>query len=1367
MQHVKPSVKGDPLCPLGFHPQVRWPTRCKRCFRDYKDHSNRNKDNGKTSLRKDDTTLSTPALNNEATNESGLKNISSDSMTSNDQNYNKLDKGFGPGRNASSWTSTPDLTSLSDGVTHQIGKLKNDEQTVPEYTVRRRQNLSRTDSMEVSSPRNSYNGDIDQNTPTKYIPDDKNVDNDDDDTISLADSDTTTDTYATILNEEDLHDQVINLKAELKLMKEKCDKAEREKSDILLRRLASLDTTPTSRTTASELLKHQQKVNDLKSTCESLTDEKRTLTQRVRELEVELDKNKNNNKKSDDVKLVHSKLIAAETKIEELTEENNDLNKEIRNMEQEMRDNFREEIDNEFIMLRREFDQVSKNCRILAFKLKKAERRMEEMENEKVENDKKAKEFLQLIERLQNDLEKSKSNVSQVDQKKRPMLGMIPKSASGERVSRESLTRGDSQEDPVQLQRDLQDSIEREADMREQLRFSEEEAKSLRNKVSRLEEDNESMVMQLKKMATKSNYRSTNITDRDEGISDVEDATELKLLLELSEQEITVLKRKIEEFEVEKEHLKAKVVDYQTKLASKSSNKPIVKTVQSKTKEVKADFDKQTKAVKQLEAKKIDLESQLKSERQQIENLKLAHKKELLSKDECIKKLQEKSSFEENKKIIDIQNEFEKKIKMMEHELLTERKNYKDISNKYEVLQKEQIDMKSKLTAEKEKLQSLLENKKKDTLKVELELRTLKDKHNSSVDTWNKEKIEMQKKIKDLEMAHSNDAWIKEKENMKRNLDEYLKDIKTLNNKCSQYADQIEKLKKDNENLQRNLDDFEKVVKVQHSRSMETEILEKNLKDIKIKLYNEEQARKTEVAALKVRYDNRMSVLSEELKNSQFQTLRFKRERDSYKQMSETADSMPKKGLTTFQSNDTQREEIQGLQQQISCLEEQLSEARLECSRLKTELVSEKSSWEITKSEMTSSINKLEEERLLNSGRSKLTGLKARMELAWQKEREEQQRLLQETSTLARDLRQTLYEVERERDKDRLESKRRIDQLTKNMEVDQQENRKKTSEMQCDLMDLRDAHAKLRTINEKLRKEKDKIELECNSLRLCNVRMRTDPQLEIKINNLSQLVKSLTMMFNENIESSNKSVSSSLSAPTPPARRKASISRESSPDFNSNQTLNNNNNNNYEQIKQILYKVNELTKELVTNTNQQDVRSKRAVFGVRSSSTENDFHDKPPIRGSLYRKSLSLEQNFGNTDQDIWKRDERSQSRNRLIKQPNSFDSQQSNSSSKSDIVSGEKSKKKGLFGKLKKLTKSSKSFDNDNDLSFKSSTSIHNADVSSSKETKGKLTDMFKPSTLPNLKKRSMSPSIFRRSESSRTSPSPSVKSDEYEEIS
>lgn len=40
----------------------------------------------------------------------------------------------------------------------------------------------------------------------KSTPDEKNINNDDDDdTISLADSDTTTDTYATVINEEDLH----------------------------------------------------------------------------------------------------------------------------------------------------------------------------------------------------------------------------------------------------------------------------------------------------------------------------------------------------------------------------------------------------------------------------------------------------------------------------------------------------------------------------------------------------------------------------------------------------------------------------------------------------------------------------------------------------------------------------------------------------------------------------------------------------------------------------------------------------------------------------------------------------------------------------------------------------------------------------------------------------------------------------------------------------------------------------------------------------------------------------------------------------------------------------------------------------------
>ncbi|XP_050432540.1 myosin-6 isoform X2 [Adelges cooleyi] len=1349
MQHVKPSIKGDPLCPLGFHPQVRWPTRCKRCYRDYKDHSNRNKDNGKPSLRKDDvTTVSTPILTNDEPSLKKSPDLSNNSI----QQQFKTDKSCGPSSKTSSWVSSPDLTKLSVTVTSQIDY---DNNTNTDYKVKKRINLSRSDSIDRTSPRNSYNGDIAHYTPNKHLTSHKfPADNRDDDAISLADSDTTTDTFATIVNDEDLHDELLSLKTELKTMKEKCEKAEREKSDILLRRLASLDTTPTSRTTATELLKHQQKVNELKVTCENLSDEKRSLTQRVCQLENVLEKYKNNKIETPDVQMVRSKLLAAETKIEELIEENNDLNKELANVEQEIRDNYREEQDNEFIMLRREYDQVSKNCRILAFKLKKAERRMEELENEKTENEKKNKE---LIEKLQNDLEKMKCNTPQVEQKKRPMLGTIAKSASGERMSRESLTRGDSQEDPVQLQRDLHDSIEREADMREQLRFSEEEAKLLRKKVGRLEEDNESMVLQLKKMATKTKYRPSNITERDEGISDVEDATELKLLLELSEQEIIVLKRKLEGTEIEKDKLKAKVVEYQMKTSTKVINKPTPKTTQSKTKDIKADIDKQTKPIKQMEAKISELESQLKNERQQIENMKSLHTKEITDKEQYIIQLREKSLNEGNKKIIDIQNEYDKKIKKLENELTTESKNYKDLLSKHGVLQKELMDVKSKWVAEKDKLRSQMEIKKKDITRIELELKKLNDTFTSSKDSWNIEKINLQHKIKEMELSHSTDEWKKEKEIMKRHLEENVKEINALNKQCSHYTEQIEKLRKENENLRRNLDDFEKVVQVQHHMSKETELLENNLKEMKLKLYREEQARKIEISALKVRYDNRIAVLSEEIKNSQFQTLRFKRERDSFKQM---LDSAPKKETNQDNKNINHDEDLQMLQQQVSCLEEQLSESRLECSRMKTELVSEKSSWEITKSEMTSRINQLEEERLLNSGRTKLQGLKAKMELAWQKEREDQQRLLQETSTLARDLRQTLYEVERERDKERLETKRRIDHITQSMDTDQQENRKKVNELQCDLMDLRDAHAKLRTFNEKLRKEKDKIEQECESLKLCNIRLRSDPQMEVKINSLSQLIKNLMATLNDNTDVLNKS--STLKTPTPPIRKKNSMSRESSPDITTNHLTN----YNTEKITILLTKVNDLIKDIAYTTVQKDAKSKRSVFSVRSASSENDPHEKPPIRGSLYRKSLSLEQNFGNTEQDIWKQEEINQPKKKITKQSNSFESQQSHSSSKSDIVSGEKPKKKGLLGKLKKLTKSSKSFDQDSDSSVKSNSSVHSIDITTGKETKGKLTDIFKPSTLPNLKKRAMSPSIFRRSEHLRSSPAPSAQSDEYEEM-
>jgi len=59
-------------------------------------------------------------------------------------------------------------------------------------------------------------------------------------------------------------------------------------------------------------------------------------------------------------------------------------------------------------------------------------------------------------------------------------------------------TQGCSQElDVAQLMRDLSDSLERENDLKEQLRFSEEESKVMRKKLSDIEDENESLAMQV------------------------------------------------------------------------------------------------------------------------------------------------------------------------------------------------------------------------------------------------------------------------------------------------------------------------------------------------------------------------------------------------------------------------------------------------------------------------------------------------------------------------------------------------------------------------------------------------------------------------------------------------------------------------------------------------------------------------------------------------------------------------------------------------------------------------------------------------------------------------------------------------------
>lgn len=58
--------------------------------------------------------------------------------------------------------------------------------------------------------------------------------------------------------------------------------------------------------------------------------------------------------------------------------------------------------------------------------------------------------------------------------------------------------------------------------------------------------------------------------EKDEGISDIEDPAELKIQLELNEQETAVLRRKVEDLERERDAAKRKNKELQDKLSAKT-----------------------------------------------------------------------------------------------------------------------------------------------------------------------------------------------------------------------------------------------------------------------------------------------------------------------------------------------------------------------------------------------------------------------------------------------------------------------------------------------------------------------------------------------------------------------------------------------------------------------------------------------------------------------------------------------------------------------------------------------------------------------------------------------------------------------------
>ncbi|KAJ4435370.1 hypothetical protein ANN_17984, partial [Periplaneta americana] len=826
------------------------------------------------------------------------------------------------------------------------------------------------------------------------------------------------------------------------------------------------------------------------------------------------------------------------------------------------------------------------------------------------------------------------------------------------------------------------------------------------------------------------------------------------------------------------------------------------KTAEEKLKKSEAE-SKKTKT--DQETKISELEVNLQAEKKKCERMKVSQDKELKNREQELSSLRTKlrsleSSGANGKKIAEIKEEYQSRINKLEEALTGERQEYEDLTAKYEILEEEHVVTKAQLVMDREKIEAQLLSTKRELVAAGNELRALRDTFSGKQDSWIKEKLDLQEKLKELEekVSRSNggDSWTLEKTRLKSILEDKTIEMDQMKKEAHMLSDQMEHIRKENDELKKKLDDFDKVVKVHRSMSADTTAVEKELRNIKNKLYEEEKTHKTEMAQLKLRYDSRVAVISEEIQGLQGQVSRFKRERDTFRHMLEgaqrtIADLKASSGRESRSSGSTMDEteetqtKIQTLEQQISCMEDELSEARLESSKLKTELISERSAWEVKLSEMQSHVNELEEDRIISSGRTKIPGMRTRMELAWQKEREEQHRLLQETSTLARDLRQTLFEVERERDKERLEAKRRHDQLKKSTEEEQEENRKKVSELQCDLLELRDAHAKLRTTNEKLRREKERNEKEREELRqLASGKRRAEQDEERRINILLEQVDELMRLAPDLFLQKSKPDSSlSQGVPVAPKRLKGpksrESSRESSPQLQRKEFQKETSVDRKVQLQSTVQRLSEVTEELrrfqkLSEEDRERERAKRSLGLRRAASTESDnppdssLRSKPlgatrsaagvQKKGSLYRKSLSLEQTSGQ-DQvyfvkryNIWKGDSDNEGSLSslqsleagsealpdsrfftLQKRESSMDSRLSGGSTQSEVVhSTEKKKKTGILGKLKKLTKSRSIDDGGAEFASGMSQGGSGSDMSlgdSKKDMKGKITGIFKKS--------------------------------------
>ncbi|OAD52401.1 hypothetical protein WN48_01704 [Eufriesea mexicana] len=1386
MHHMYSSKKGDPLCPLGFHPQVRWPTRCKRCFRDYKEHGGK-----RDSLR--DITSSSPSLTFDQSSgrsaENGKRGWSSATNLAKDDFKGSSETSYA----SAGWTSLMDLTAID----------KEEE----------RLEARRPTKLQIKEVIDNSNESASENDVEFIIQVKKSK-------IGSSKSSEKNGERRTRKEEWTEKNELEQLKEQIKELQARCEKAEKEKSEILMRRLTTMETI-SSKASPNEVQKLQKK-----------NEEKSNFLTKIRELEKEVNSKTFRGERDREKDELRSKLKAAENLCENLMDENEDMKKEIRQLEEEiyeLQDTFRTSIWTEDSNTRKAllFAKTGSNmdvslldssmwnvilssnpfdlCTLFTHTLPLASAypewhfgfRLIECVRDRLTEVKKIEETLQKIKgEFQNrPLRKATEFTTKVQLKKMvdemekeigDMMTVFTNISDNKDVDIQNMKLKDNHVKYDKFLKEYELLKEKLDSVSKELSDEKEKKKTQSNiKIDNKNTDLQSMKKKLDEVTTlreterkvwdqektalfeeKEKLKSKLLSLSAEKLKVYNEVVQLKKDLETaksSENEGTKMEKTINELKKELSQEREKFKKQQDDLSAYMERESKMKQSMTSVEQTKTKLDTEVKRLKkELENTKSsnstkinDLTTEISELKKEKENLLSQIDQEKQSKETEVSTLKKKiNSLEKTglstKRMNEMRQTYSEKILNLENELKKGQLEYDKLNEKF----KELTNLNKQFESDNETLNSKLREQNGELISIRKELESMRQSTKLKESEWRSEKSALEHRIRESELP--NKALITDLNN----------DISNLKKENNTLVTRLEDLRKANDDLSDKLKDYEAVSKIHQVLTPDTTALESEIRKLKNALENMEKAKKADLAQCKMRYEHRITAINDEIQAIQNQLSRYKRERDTYKHMLEGAQktitelkSVRGKQSTTLSGKTDENEEVSGasvlvLERQINSLEDELSETRLETSRLKAELVSEKSASHVKVSELQSRINELEEERMLTSGRTKIPGLKVRMELAWQKEREEHQRLLQETATLARDLRQTLFEIERERSKERLENKRRQDQLKKVYDEEKEESKRKLLEIQCDLLELRDAHAKLRTSNEKMRREKERHEKEREELKDAILKKCKQEQIELRnINVLMQQVNDLMKFFPE-LNGIAENGTANTYTPTPPRRLKGPKSRESSPMLDTKSDIRGSNSQLGERTEKLEYTIKKLmdvARELKESKKAADELNTTRLkkLGKRSTSVESDpgkgittSSSKPRLK----RKSLSLEQTSArNEESRIWGTDSNMSSLQSLessdaegralsLQRDSSVDSRLSSGSTKSEMLDREKKHSKGIIKKITtKLTKSA-SVDDPNisrDLSIQTSgseTSIN--EKTEKKNLKKKLTDMFKRSS-------------------------------------